>query len=248
MFGVQILLYAHFLPRHVFAADAAPTRPTEDTNPIQILASLFPLVSLVMLVLGGIYAGWFTPTESAAVGSLGAIAVAAWRRRLSWPIIWRILVETGSITVSIMFLIIAANIYSRLLAFSGMPLALESWVKAVEMNFYVLLVMYAVIIVLLGTIIDAVSIMLIMVPMFLPLLAGYDVNLIWFGIVTVIAVEIGLLTPPLGLSVYVIKSTIADENVSLSDIFKGAAPYALTMFAVLLLIIFVPRIALVLIK
>jgi C4-dicarboxylate transporter, DctM subunit len=248
MFGVQILLYAHFIPRHVFAADAAPTRPTEDINPIQILASLFPLVSLVMLVLGGIYAGWFTPTESAAVGSLGAIAVAAWRRRLSWPIIWRILVETGTITVSIMFLIIAANIYSRLLAFSGMPLALESWVKAVEMNFYVLLVMYAVIIVLLGTIIDAVSIMLIMVPMFLPLLAGYDVNLIWFGIVTVIAVEIGLLTPPLGLSVYVIKSTIADENVSLSDIFKGAAPYALTMFAVLLLIIFVPRIALVLIK
>jgi C4-dicarboxylate transporter, DctM subunit len=248
MFGVQILLYAHFIPRHVFAADAAPTRPTEDINPIQILASLFPLVSLVMLVLGGIYAGWFTPTESAAVGSLGAIAVAAWRRRLSWPIIWRILVETGTITVSIMFLIIAANIYSRLLAFSGMPLALESWVKAVEMNFYVLLVMYAVIIVLLGTIIDAVSIMLIMVPMFLPLLAGYDVNLIWFGIVTVIAVEIGLLTPPLGLSVYVIKSTIADENVSLSDIFKGAAPYALTMFAVLLLIIFVPGIALVLVK
>jgi len=85
-----------------------------------------------------------------------------------------------------------------------------------------------------------------MVPMFLPPLATYQVNLVWFGIVTVIAVEIGLLTPPFGLSVYVIKSTLDDPRISLNDIFKGAAPFAVVMLLVLILIIFVPGIALVL--
>ena len=91
-----------------------------------------------------------------------------------------------------------------------------------------------------GTVLDGISIMLIMVPIFLPLLAGHSVDLVWFGIVTVIAVEIGLLTPPLGLSAYVIKSTLDTDEISLADIFIGAAPFAVVMFVVLLLIIFFP--------
>ena len=138
------------------------------------------------------------------------------------------------------------TIYSRLLALSGMPQALDAWVTSSQFSFYHLLLVYVLIIIAMGTLIDAVSIMLIMVPMFLPPLATYHVNLVWFGIITVIAVEIGLLTPPFGLSVYVIKSTLHDPRVSLGDIFKGAAPYAIVMFLVLLLIIFVPGIALVL--
>ena len=90
--------------------------------------------------------------------------------------------------------------------------------------------------------------MLIMVPMFLPLLAPHSVDLIWFGIVTVIAVEVGLLTPPFGLSVFVIKSTLADDRITLGDIFRGAAPFALAMVLVLLLIILVPSIATVLLR
>src|SRR5690606_7291556 len=139
-------------------------------------------------------------------GALGALVLAIARRRLTLASTWRVLTETGYVTVSILFLIIAANIYSRLLAMSGLPQALDAWVTATEMSFYTLLVAYVLIVVVMGTLIDGVSIMLIMVPMFLPLLAGYDVNLVWFGIITVIAVEIGLLTPPFGLSVYVIKS------------------------------------------
>jgi C4-dicarboxylate transporter DctM subunit len=205
-----------------------------------------PMVALVLLVMGGIYAGWFTPTESGAIGALGALLLAIARRRLTWRSAWRVLIETGYVTVSILFLIIAANIYSRLLALSGMPQALDAWVTSSHFSFYHLLLIYVIIIVAMGTLIDGVSIMLIMVPMFLPPLASYHVNLIWFGIITVIAVEIGLLTPPFGLSVYVIKSTLDDPRISLNDIFRGAAPYAIVMFLVLLLIIFVPSIALVL--
>ena len=246
-FGVQILLVSHLVPRWVYVG--APTVPSEQgMGAADAVKRLFPVVLLIAVAIGGIYVGWFTPTEAGAVGALGALVLAAWRRQLSLKVIWQVLSETGAVTVSIMFLIIAANIYSRLLAFSGMPLALQNWVSAGGFEFYTLLIIYAVVIVLLGTMIDAVSIMLIMVPMFLPLLKGFDVNLIWFGIVTVLAVEIGLITPPMGLSVFTINSTLNDPRIRLGDIFIGAAPYVLTMFLVLLLIIFVPDLALVLLR
>ena len=245
-FCVMILGYAYLAPGKVHGLSVALSDQRHELTVPRALLSLVPLVSLVLLVIGGIYAGWFTPTESGAVGALGALVLALSRRRLSWSSTWRVLIETGYVTVSIMFLIISANIYSRLLAFSGMPHALEEWITGAQFGFYSLLIIYASLIVLMGTLIDGVSIMLIMVPMFLPLLAGFNVNLVWFGIVTVIAVEIGLLTPPFGLSAYVIKSTLDDQRISLNDIFAGAMPYAIVMFLILLLIIFVPGIALVL--
>lgn len=246
-FAAMILCYAYLAPARMMEANGAAASDKEDLTIGQAWLRLVPLVGLVTIVIGGIYAGWYTPTESGAVGALGAFLLALWRKTLTWKVFWRLLTETGSITVSILFLIIAANIYSRLLAFSGMPSALEEWVNNVQLGFFGLLLLYAVIIVILGTLIDGVSIMLIMVPMFLPLLAGFDVNLVWFGIITVIAVEIGLLTPPLGLSAFVIKSTLDDESITLRDIFTGAAPYAIVMFLVLVLIILVPDIALILV-
>lgn len=247
-FCAMIMLYAYFAPDKIQEASGARIQANarDDLTVASALFSLLPMIGLVALVMGGIYAGWFTPTESGAIGALGALVLAIARRCLTLASTWRVLTETGYVTVSILFLIIAANIYSRLLAMSGLPQALDSWVTATQMSFYTLLIAYVLIVVVMGTLIDGVSIMLIMVPMFLQPLASYDVNLIWFGIITVIAVEIGLLTPPFGLSVYVIKSTLDDKRISLNDMFIGAAPYAIIMFLVLLLIIFVPGIALVL--
>ena len=209
---------------------------------------LLPLVLLAGAVIGGIYAGWFTATESGAIGALGAFILAIARRKLTWAGVWKVLVETGQVTVSILFVIIAANIYTRLIALSGLPNALNDAVVAAHLGFVGLLLIYSLLVLLMGTILDGISIMLIVVPMFLPLLAPYNVDLIWFGIVTVIAVEVGLLTPPFGLSVFVIKSTLADPRITLGDIFRGAAPFAGAMVFVLLLIIFVPRVATVLVR
>ena len=110
------------------------------------------------------------------------------------------------------------------------------------------LIIYVAIVLLLGTIIDSSSILLIVLPLMLPIAEQFGMNLIWFGVVTVVAVEIGLLTPPFGLSVYVIKSTLQDARITLGDIFRGTAPFTLMMLAVLLLLIFVPQLSLVLLK
>jgi C4-dicarboxylate transporter DctM subunit len=245
VFALMIVLIATFAPSRVYAGAAErEAGPGEDTA--RALVRLTPLLGLASLVIGGIYAGWFTATESGAVGALGGLVLALWRRKLTWEGAWRVLVETGQVTVAILFVIIAANIYTRLIALSGLPAVLNDLVAGAHLSFFLLLLIYALIIVLMGTMIDAVSIMLIMVPMFLPLVAPYQVNLIWFGIVTVIAAEIGLLTPPFGLSVFVIKSTLADDDITLEDIFAGAAPFAVAMFLVLLLIILVPSIVTVL--
>lgn len=247
VFCVTILLLAYLVPRTVYVQDRAGAGSAEDDiGLVEGLVKMVPLVVLGFLVIGGIYLGWFTPTESGAVGALGAFILAAWRRQLTWQRLWQVLTETGKVTVSILFLIISANLYIRMLAISGMPNFLNEWVTGLDIGFFALLLIYSVIIVLMGTLLDGISIMLIMVPMFIPLLAGHDVNLVWFGIVTVIGVEIGLLTPPFGLSAFVIKSTLDDQRISLGDIYIGAAPYAIAMFLVLLAIIFIPQIALVL--
>jgi TRAP-type C4-dicarboxylate transport system permease large subunit len=136
-----------------------------------------------------------------------------------------------------------------MLAMSGTPQALVEWMAAAGFGVAMFMLLYVVVIVLLGTIIDSSSIMLIVLPLMLPIAQQFGLNLIWFGVITVVAVEIGLLTPPFGLSVYVIKSTLGRTvDISLGDIFSGTLPFTLTMMAVLGLLIAFPSISLVLLK
>jgi C4-dicarboxylate transporter, DctM subunit len=206
-------------------------------------AKLVPIALLVGLVLGGIYGGVFTPTEAGAIGALGAILIAVAKRRVGPRALWNVTLETGHITAAICFLIIAATMYSRMLALSGLPAFMTQWIIALDVGIYGFLVFYILVLILLGTILDSSSIMLITLPLVLPIATAMQMDLIWFGIVTVLAVEIGLLTPPLGLSIYVIKGALDDPNISLNDVFAGAAPFALIMLIVLVLIVVFPWIA-----
>jgi C4-dicarboxylate transporter, DctM subunit len=213
-------------------------------SPGETVVKLLPITVLIALVLGGIYGGIFTPTEAGAVGAFGAIVIAFLRRRLSWRKLWKITVETGHITAAVLFLIISASMYSRMLALTGIPQALTTWITNADLGITLFLVLILAIAIVMGTILDSSSILLVLVPLALPILTTFGVNLIWFGILIVIAVEIGLLTPPLGLSVYMIHSTLKDRSVSLNGVFTGAAPFALVMLLVLAIIFLVPQFAL----
>jgi tripartite ATP-independent transporter DctM subunit len=197
-------------------------------------------------VLGGIYGGVVTPIEAGAAGSLIALLIALAKRRISLAAFWEVLVETGRISAVVLFLIISASMYSRMLGVAALPGLFEAWLQQLDMSLGQIMALYVVMMLLLGTIIDTASIILIVVPLFLPAVEALDLDLVWFGIVTVIGAEIGLLTPPLGLSCFAIKSTLGEENISLREIFTGAFPFAVTMLLVLVAIINYPQLSLVL--
>ncbi len=248
-FCLLIAIMAYGFPNMVAEPGALDAHMEQDRMPArEFWAKLIPILILVAVVLGGIYAGLYTPTEAGAAGAFVAFVFALARRRLTVRKLWDILVETGHITATLLFLIIAANMYSRMLGISGLPTELVQVIGGMNLSLAELLAIYVIILIILGTIIDSVSIMLIATPLFLILLAPFNVDLVWFGVVTVIAVEIGLLTPPLGLAVYVIKSTLVQKDISLADIFIGAAPFALTMLFVLILVLVFPDIAVYLVE
>ncbi len=210
----------------------------------QMVARMVPVALLIALVLGGLYGGLFTPTEGGAVGAAGALALALAKRKLGWRVLWTVLVDTAHITAAICFLIIAAQLYSRMLAISGVTELLRVLIVDSGLGFPGLLTMFVAVVLVLGTILDSSSIMLITIPLALPALVGFGTDLIWFGIVTLLAVEIGLLTPPFGIAVFVIRATLGNDSpISLRDIFTGAAPFAAVMFLVLVLVIAFPRLA-----
>ena len=248
-YAVAIVGMAHFLPDYVGGQSREQQVIAQSKMSLKkITSKTVPIVILVLLVLGGIYGGFFTPTEAGAVGALGALIIALLRRKLDSGALWRVLVETGHITASILMLIVAATMYSRMLALSGLPNDLGEWILQAEIGLYGILAIYVLILILMGTVLDTTSIILIMVPLFLPIMDPYGINLVWFGIVTIVGAEIGLLTPPLGIACYVIKATLADDDrISLFDIFAGAFPFAVIMLLVLILLILFPGLRLVLV-
>ena len=212
----------------------------------ELVVKLVPIVILIFIVLGGIWLGWFTATEAGGIGAFAALVLSILKRTLTWANLWQVLKETGHVTAAICFLLISAHLYSKMIVVSGIPGVMEGFIQSSGLGPGELLAIYIVTIILLGTILDSGSIMLITVPLAFPILQNLGVDLIWFGIVTIIAVEIGLLTPPLGIACFVIHNNLQRDDITVGDIFTGAAPYAATMLIVLLLIIAFPQIPLAL--
>ena len=225
-------------------------RAVEDTEWMtgrEIASKTLPTVFLIAVVLGGIYTGWLTAVEAGAAGALVALVIALMRKSMTPRAFWNALLETGHITAAILFLITAASIYSRMLGLAGLPNQLEDLLAGSSASFWTVMLLYVLLMLFLGTLLDTASIILIVVPLFLPLAEALDMSLIWFGIITVVGAEIGLLTPPLGISCFVIKSTIDDDRISLKDVFMGALPFAFVMLIILFILIEFPILSLALI-
>jgi C4-dicarboxylate transporter DctM subunit len=246
-YSIGIMLMARFWPSYVGGRQEGDAAGTQLMGGAEMAAKLLPILLLIAVVLGGIYAGFFTATDAGAVGAAGALLIALWKRKLDGRKFWQVLVETGHVTVSVSFLIIGASLYTRMLALSGVPQFLVGEISAAGFGPFAFLAIYILLIVILGCFIDSSSILLIVLPLMLPIASGFDMNLIWFGIVTIVAVEIGLLTPPFGLSVFVIKSSLNDSSITLRTIFMGTLPFALIMLLTLILLVLFPKLTLALV-
>lgn len=235
---IGILFAGKFWPS--FIGKDAKNTSIDELSWFEVVDKTAPILFLIMVVLGGIYTGWLTPVESGAAGALVALLIAILRRKITWKGLWETAIETGHITASILFLILMASLYSRMLGYAGLPNELNAFLQEYNFGFVTVMIIYVVLMLFLGTILDTASIILIVVPLFLTLIESMGLSLVWFGIVTVIGAEIGLLTPPLGISCFVIKATLNDPKISLKDVFMGAFPFAVIMLLVLILIIKYP--------
>jgi tripartite ATP-independent transporter DctM subunit len=198
-------------------------------------------------VLGGIYGGFFTPTEAGGAGALAAFLIALFRRELTLKIFWDVALETGRVTAAICFLLMAAALYAQMLTLSGLPYAVGQWLQNADLHVMVILFGYLAVVIFLGCFLDSVSIMLIVLPFVIPVFEAFGVNLIWLGLISVIAIEIGLLTPPLGLAVFVVKANLEDQRITAWQIFMGTMPMTITMGVVLMICVLFPWLSLVLV-
>jgi tripartite ATP-independent transporter DctM subunit len=224
-------------------------RPFEETEWMttrEVASKTLPTLGLITIVLGGIYTGWLTAVEAGAAGGLVALLIAVIRKSMSLKGFWDALLETGHITAAILFLITAASVYSRMLGMAGLPNQLQDLLAGNSASFWSIMLIFVLLMLFLGTLLDTASIILIVVPLFLPMVEAMNMSFIWFGIITVVGAEIGLLTPPLGISCFVIKSTINDDRITLRDVFMGALPFAFVMLIVLFFLIQFPILSLAL--
>jgi C4-dicarboxylate transporter, DctM subunit len=240
----QIWLMARFRPEYVQTGESLGQSTAPLLTPWQLVTKSASVVILIGIVLGGIYGGVFTATEAGGVGALAAFLLTLLRRKLTWSSLWFVLVETGYVTAAISFLLMSASLYSRMIAVTGIPNQMETAIDTLNPGLYGIIAIYLVVIILMGAILDSGSIMLITVPIIVPLVTNFGADLTWLGVITIIAVEIGLLTPPFGVAVFVVRQNLKETGIGLNDIFAGAAPFAVTMFLVLCLVTAFPDLAL----
>ena len=200
---------------------------------------------LIVVALGGIYGGLFTPTEAGAVGAIGAFVIYAARGKFSLTETFQLLLETGRATASIFFLFIAASMYSRMLAVTGLPVAAADWVVGLHLTPILVVLAFVLVMIVMGCFIDSVSILLLTMPIMVPVVKVLGYDLIWFGIVAIVTIELGLLTPPFGMVVFVMKASLP-YKVDVSEIFIGSFPFFCVLLLVLAILIAFPQVSTVL--
>ncbi|MFL5090583.1 MAG: TRAP transporter large permease subunit [Xanthobacteraceae bacterium] len=234
---ITVMLYVRIAP------DAAPQ--TLKPKPGELRATLrqcLPVGILFFLVMGGLYFGVFTDTESAAVGAVGAFLFAAWRGKLNRGAFWAVMAETTATTAMIYALIFGAQIFSFFVGVSTLTQSATAWVGSLSWPPLAIMAVILIGYLALGSLMEAFAVMVITVPIVTPLVLSLGFDIIWWGIIMLIVVEVGMIHPPLGLNVFVLKSILPD--VPLWTIYKGVMPFCAADLIKLILMVLIPAITL----
>ena len=219
-----------------------PGERVERADRFSAYAKVWPVIVLFLLVLGGIYIGAFTPTEASGIGAFGAAAFAFFKGHVrSWSALLDILIDSTKTSAILFSVIFGALVFSNFINLSGLPYDLLDMLDALNAGPFGVILFVCVICILLGMIFEAVGLLLLIVPVFLPTLQLMGVDMIWFGIIMVVVVEMGLITPPIGMNVFTVRAVMPD--IRLGHIFKGVVPFVFADVIALILILLFPVIA-----
>ena len=222
----------------------APATPGEVSFKEKLLAfsGVWETLLVFFIVMGGIYLGFINPTEAGAIGATALFVIALLKRKLTFRNLSASLLEAVRISVLVLFLVAGANVFSYFLALSTIPTAVSSWMAGLHVSRYVILSIIIFIYLILGCFLDAISMMVLTMPVIFPVIKALGFDPIWFGVICVIMMEAGLITPPVGLNVYTLAGVVKD--VPMETIFRGAVPFLIAMVAVVIIITFFPKICL----
>lgn len=200
------------------------------------------ILVLFALVIGGMYAGWFSPTEAAGVGAFGAFAISLIRRKLSWNTLIEAMLRTLRTTGFLFAIMLSAFILNYFMAITKLPMILADFLTGLNLSsgaiFFLIVLMY----IALGAVMDTFAMIVVTIPIVLPLVQALGFDLIWFGVIIVLVVEMALISPPIGMNCFVLKGVV--DDLELSDIFKGALRFMIPILALIVLLYFFPDIAL----
>ncbi|MBM3490168.1 MAG: TRAP transporter large permease subunit [Alphaproteobacteria bacterium] len=203
---------------------------------------VLPIVGLFLTVLGSMFFGIATPTEAAVVGALGALALAWGYGGLTWAVFWQALIATTRVTCMVLFIIIGAQILSNALTYTGVSRGVSEWIVGLELSRWMLFLALVVLYLVLGCFVDGVSMIYITLPVLFPVVVQAGFNPIWFGVILTILIELGQITPPVGLNLFTIHGI--SGGYPFSDVVIGSVPFVLVMLFTILLLCFWPALAL----
>jgi C4-dicarboxylate transporter, DctM subunit len=221
---------------------APPGERTSWPDRWKALRGIWGVVVLVIVVLGGIYGGFFTATEGAGFGAAGAFLFALARRRLTWAVLYEVLVESARTTAMLFTLLIAATIFANFVNFTTMPGDLKEWITHLGLSPTLIIAAMMLIYVVLGTVMEELTMVLLTIPLFFPIVTSLGFDPVWFGVLIVMIVQIGLISPPVGMNLFVLNALL--PGVGLGQIFRGCWPFVLVLIIMLGLLIAFPQISL----
>ncbi len=208
------------------------------------LTGVIETVLLFILVMGGMFLGLFTPIEAAAVGAGGSLVIALVKRSLSWATLKQILLETVRTSAMIFFIVTGAVIFGRFLAVSQIPFRIAEWFTGLPLPGFLTMFLIIIFFLVAGCFIDALALVLLTIPIFYPVILDLGFNPIWFGVMVVVITQMGVITPPVGVNVYVVSGI--ERDIPLQSIFKGAIPFLFMLILAAIILIAFPQISLLL--
>jgi tripartite ATP-independent transporter DctM subunit len=218
-----------------------PAEPRPWAERLGSLTQVWPAIALFVLVIGGIYLGWFTATEGAGIGAAGGFLFALLRRALDWKALLEVLVESARTTSMLFMILIGALMFASFVNYTTMPADLKRFVTVFDVHPILVIAAICVVYVVLGTAMEELSMILLTVPLFFPLVVSLGYDPVWFGILVVVVVQIGMISPPVGMNLFVVKSLL--KHVSLGTVFRGITPFTVALIALLALLVAFPRLA-----
>jgi tripartite ATP-independent transporter DctM subunit len=200
-------------------------------------------VVLFLIVMGGIWFGVYTANEAGAIGAFGVFLYGLYRKTINGQTLARAFTNTLSIAGMIFAVIVSAEIFSNFVVISGLSQALATWVIGLDLPPVGVIILIMLVYIIVGTAMDTLTMILITLPFFVPLMQQMGIDLVWFGILVVIQMELSQITPPVGLNLFVVAGMVKDKNISMGTVFSGAWPFCATMAIFNALIIAFPKIA-----